>query len=353
MAWNRGNQQFQFPLQDMMNREIQSPFTASNWILYALRRQPMSRKWYNHFIAVPYNSYGIGPLHFPLSYSPEQQSHAMFLVPTGPTGISPMFYSGNYVAGDPVLQKGLNKPKVSDGSNNLAGHINVSSSVVKATKPTKSKFVSNAGYLSPIAQQDIRYRQSLGDENEISILPEFCKYEKKSGELKSISLEDDNGLAFIQKKNEECKHNPNPNGRGRASSDSSVLSDLSRTTSFETKEPEFEKDTDTMSFHDQVAVSDKMLKYSRESTQEIFSDSTTDSDFLLVSQGSAESESQFRVSLMPVDSSIRTSALPSKQSVLKSWPVALLERTFFSQSESDSHTVSRRKKRWTHNVIVK
>jgi hypothetical protein len=334
-----------------MSREIHSPFAASNWIRSALRSEPMSRKWDNHFIAVPYNSYGFGPLHFPLNCSPEQQSHAMFLVPTGPPGISPMFHSGNYVAGNLVLQIGLSKPKVPGGSKKLAWHMNVPSSVVKTTKSTKSKFVSNSGYSSPIDQQDIGYRQSPGNEKEdigiftagkISILPESRKYEKKSEDLRSISHDDSNCLAFIRKKKEELKHNPNPNGRGRASSDSSVMSDLSRKTSFETEETEFEKDA--MSLRTQVAASDRMLKSSRESTQEIFSDSTTDSDFPIVSQGSAESDSQCRVSPRTVDSSIRTPTLSSKPLVLNSLPVSSLEKTLFCQSESDCLTVSRRKK---------
>jgi hypothetical protein len=150
---------------------------------------------------------------------------------------------------------------------------------------------------------------------------------------------------------QSTKHKPNPNGRGRSAS---VMSEVSSTASYETKEAEIMKDTTVLRPPSQWALLDETTRSSMLSTPEskhALSDVRSASDFEINSQQSSESHLEVREFPCPKSAAtvVKTSECSLKPTLLKALPF-LTEPEIYKDTW---HTVSYKKKRQEKHVITK
>jgi len=295
--FNTGYQRYCPNIQWAEDNVIHTPFSAKNWI-----RQSQN---YN-FIAVPYNS-NIFRDHR-LGYSPANLVYPGML--TDSPGVAQwkcnwwLGYQNQVALNSNPCPQGVHLSQIQSYSAHYQIRDELTHMVVSPTKVKGEIKVKNDR--SPFLRQ-----QSLplvitcpGDKNEniendiaglISpIQPETFQIEEKITESSVTSEEVYDGLPIPKTWGGLTKDNPNPNGRGRSVS---VISEISSTTSFESKRAELIRDSMILRTPSEHAPSVKTIKMTSSPTsQRSLSDKTSVSDFVLKSKGLSESNCEVRES---------------------------------------------------------
>jgi len=278
-SFDTGYQQ-SFPhIQNPEDSVIRTPFSAKNWT-----RLANAQSWENHFKAVPYNNSAF--YEHGLEYSPTK-----LLWPGSLTG-SPALLKSNWWLGD-QNQVAININPCHQGvlpSQKQLYPVNCefedehASMVVFSTDVKGKRKVKNGSspYLKPeklpfSIKCPGHKRIENGIQGLITSIPPESIFAKKITQSTITSEEVCDGLTVPKTTAGFIKDIPNPNGRGRSAS---VISEISSTTSFESKGAQLLRDSIMLQTPSEDAPSDKTIELtSTPVSQRSQSDKTSVSDF--------------------------------------------------------------------------